>query len=78
MTLMAPCICSLSKLPFTIRSLTQNRWQRNDFINARGLPVVKEYLIRDVMAAREAHDGKVRLQYVPGHSGNYGNDQADR
>ncbi|PWN19616.1 ribonuclease H-like protein [Microstroma glucosiphilum] len=65
---------------YTINCLTDwvNRWQLNNFTNAKGLSVVNEDLIRDVMEVREAHDGKVRLQYVPGHSGSYGNDQADR
>lgn len=56
---------------------TQYRWQQNGFINAKGLPVANKDLIHDIMEVRRAHDGKVRLQYVPGHSGNYGNEQAD-
>ena len=57
------------------------KWKDNGWINARGKPVANkgDWVNLDTEIAHfESHGGTLQWEYVEAHSGNYGNDQADK
>ncbi|KAJ1678445.1 hypothetical protein EV182_004033 [Spiromyces aspiralis] len=65
---------------YAMKSLTQwhKAWEKNGWTNSRGSQVENQDLIKRGLELIRNYDGKVDLQYVPGHSGDAGNDMADR
>ncbi|RLV90234.1 Ribonuclease H [Spathaspora sp. JA1] len=63
-----------------------DRWRSNGWVNARGMPVVNGDLISKAAEILDEinyiYDRRgwpdLRFFYVPGHSGHYGNEEADR
>lgn len=59
----------------------KNNWEQNGWRTSSGAPVQNQELIRDIDRNAQAlrQSGKdVRFQYVPGHSNDYHNNEADR
>lgn len=67
---------------YAIKCLDPNGWQRGwrkrGWRNAKGDPVKNRSLIEDICDLIEAREGVVRFNWVRGHAGNHGNEQADR
>ena len=55
-----------------------DRWWNNNWLTSRGEPVVSKDKWLELEEAMNRFDGELSWQYVPGHRGNFGNEQADR
>lgn len=58
-------------------TIWSQNWIRNGWKNSRGADVENQDLIKSILATIKKRIGKVDWKHVRGHSGNYGNDQAD-
>lgn len=56
----------------------QDHWESNNYTTTSGKSVANRDLIDAIMKARRGRDTKVVLMHVSGHSGDDGNDAADR
>ncbi|ANB12857.1 Rnh1p [Sugiyamaella lignohabitans] len=62
-------------------SVYANKWERNNYKTASGNPVRNDDLIREGrrhLAHLREKGVSVQIEHVKGHSGHYGNEQADR
>jgi ribonuclease HI len=76
-------IPTFSNLKYTSTGVTDwvHKWKRNGFITSNGQPVKNADLWRDLDAARcAAEDAGIAVifEWVKGHDGNHGNEQADK
>ncbi|XP_051167824.1 ribonuclease H1-like [Leptopilina boulardi] len=53
-------------------------WRRKNWTNAKGNPVCNKEDIKEMMYLIDNYFDDVEMIYVPAHSGNYGNEQADK
>ncbi|KAG2226249.1 hypothetical protein INT45_005921 [Circinella minor] len=54
------------------------KWLKNGWKSSNGKQVDNRDLVEKILNLKKARPGKVFLTYVAGHSGNFGNDNADR
>ena len=54
------------------------KWVKNGWKGSSGKPVDNRDLVERILKLKNARPGKVFLTYVAGHSGDFGNDNADR
>lgn len=73
-------ILLMSDSQYTINCITKwiKAWQLNGWRTQSGTEVINYDLIIQLDQLYRSREGKVKLQYVSGHSGDYGNDQADK
>ena len=58
-----------------------DNWSQNGWKNSKGLPVANQQDwmdLDDAINEFEQYCGEIRWRHVPSHSGNFGNDQADK
>ncbi|CAG8821139.1 23273_t:CDS:1, partial [Racocetra persica] len=53
-------------------------WEKNGYMTSNNKPVRNQNLIRKLKKLIDSRIGSVKLTYVHGHQGNYGNEQADK
>ncbi|WP_082418251.1 ribonuclease H family protein [Flaviflexus massiliensis] len=53
-------------------------WRRKGWKKADGKPVANQQLVADLLEAYEARTAKTRIDWVRGHDGDAGNEEADR
>lgn len=65
---------------YTIKSMTVwvRNWERNGWQNSLGKDVENQDLIRPLLKIIRERSGKVKFTWVKGHSGDYGNECADK
>ncbi|AOW00712.1 ribonuclease H-like domain-containing protein [Yarrowia lipolytica] len=71
-------ICTDSEYVINCLSKWVTTWQKNGWINARGLPVCNRDLIRDITNLNASCTNVIGLKKVRAHSGDNANNQADR
>ena len=55
-----------------------DKWWRNNWLTCKGEPVVSKDKWIELEEAMNRFGGELYWKYVPGHRGNFGNDQADQ
>ena len=54
------------------------KWWNNNWLTSRGEPVVSKDKWIELEEAMNRFEGELSWKFVPGHSGNFGSDQADQ